>query len=140
MTERQLHLFRHPTRQRGIKPPPAKEFALHCMIADTCRHWIRPEWRGSHLPFGEYRNIATAARLKRMYTTPGWPDFVFFGPKRSAFFLELKRSRGGRLTEAQKDIAAHLKKCRFDYLCTSSYDEAISKMVKLGILRAMEVA
>jgi hypothetical protein len=66
VTERRLHLFRGK-RQRGTAaPPPPKEFALHCVLADICRRWINPHWKFSHLPMGEHRDKATAGKLHRM--------------------------------------------------------------------------
>lgn len=144
----QLDLFKGK-RQRGRKPPPAPEFSLHCMVADTCKRWLSPHWKFTHLPLGEHRDhrvnrygkrfSPTGVRLKRMGVTPGWPDFMFVGPQRSVFWLELKRTRNGRLSEDQAAMAAHLVACGFGYLCTSSYDDAIATLVDLGILRAMEV-
>src|SRR6185436_8224446 len=48
----QLNLFKGK-RQRGTQPPPPKEFALHCMVADTVRRWILPGWIWTHFPAGE---------------------------------------------------------------------------------------
>lgn len=138
MQTRQLHLFKGK-RQRGTRPPPPPELSLHCLIADTVKRWINPHWRFTHLPFGEHRHVVTAMRLKRMGVTPGWPDFMFVGPNRSVFWLELKRARRGRLSTEQADIAAHLVACGFAYLCTSSYEDAVATLVDLGILRRIEV-
>ena len=134
----QLELFKGK-RQRGRKLPPAKEFSSHCLVADTCKRWLNPNWKFTHLPFGEHRHIVTAMRLKRMGVTPGWPDFIFVGPDRSVFWLELKRARFGRLNDDQAEMAAHLVACGFGYLCTNSPDDAIATLVDLGILRGMEM-
>lgn len=131
---RQLSLFKGK-RQRGIRPPQPLEFANHCVVADICRRWIQPHWKFTHLPFGEHRNIVTAVRLKRMGVTAGWPDFIFVGPRHSIFWLELKRPRGGRVSDEQAEIAAHLHACGFSFLITSSVDEAVATLKDLGILR-----
>lgn len=131
---RQLSLFKSK-RQRGLKTPPPLEFESHCYLADTIRRWIVPHWRFTHLPFGEHRNIVTAVRLKRMGTQPGWPDFIFVGPERAVFWLELKRRGTGRMSDHQADIASHLIACGFGYLCTSSVDDAVATLKDLGILR-----
>src|SRR5215468_1632460 len=89
-TERDLDLFKGK-RQRGTKPPPAKEFDLHVLIADVLRRWASRKWRWTHLPMGEYRTPATAGRLKRMGVTSGWPDFMLFHISGRVCFLELKR-------------------------------------------------
>jgi hypothetical protein len=130
---RQLSLFKGK-RQRGVTLPPPKEFASHCVIADMVRRWITPQWRFTHLPMGELRDKATAARLARMGVTAGWPDFMFVGPP-GVFFLELKRHKHGRLSDEQRDIAAHIMTCGLSYMCTDSVDDAIATMCDLGILR-----
>ena len=129
---RQLNLFKSK-RQRGTKPPPPLEFASHVFLADLLRRWCSPQWKFSHLPFGEKRNIVTAARLKRMGVQPGWPDFLFAGPNAKLVWLELKR-RGNKLSEDQEEIEAHLRECGFDYLVTDSVNEAIAWLQAHGVL------
>jgi hypothetical protein len=61
------------------------------------------------MPSGEYRDSITASRLQRLGVVAGWPDLQFAGPDRKMVFLELKR-RGGRLSEAQAAMRAHLRR------------------------------
>lgn len=132
---RQLSLFKGK-RQRGRKPPPPLEFEVHCVLADMVRRWITPQWRFTHLPFGEHRNPVTAVRLKRMGVSPGWPDFIFVGPGSRVFWLELKRRGLGRMSDNQADVASHLVACGFGYLCTSDINDAVATLKDLGILRS----
>ena len=127
----QLSLFKGK-RQRGVKPAPPKEFQLHCMLADTLKLCCSKRWRWTHLPMGEYRDIITASRLKRMGVMPGWPDFIFIGPG-AVVFLELKR-QGGRLSDAQKALMAHLLACGADYHIANSYDGAIGILAEYDIV------
>jgi hypothetical protein len=142
---RQLSLFKGK-RQRGIAPPPPLEFHTHATLADICKRWINPHWKFTHLPLGEHREhrinakngkrySPTGARLKRMGVNPGWPDFIFVGPQRSVFWLELKR-QGEVLSDEQVQVASHLMACGLAYLCTSSLDDAVTTLKDLGILRA----
>lgn len=145
----QLHLFKGK-RQRGTQAPPALEFADCCVLADTIDRWIRPEWRWTHLPFGEHRDhkinpktgkrfSPTGQRLQRLGTKRGWPDYIFVGPNRTVFWLEMKRSKGGHVSTDQSDIAAHVMACGFAYLCTNSVKDAINTLVSLGILHGVTV-
>lgn len=119
----QLSLF----KGKRQKLPPAPEFSLHCMVADVLRRWCSPEWRWTHIPLGEYRTPATAARLKRMGVLPGWPDFQFFHVSGPVAFLELKR-RGERLSDPQKGVAFHLMKAGHGYLVTDSFADAVAAL------------
>lgn len=141
---RQLSLFKGK-RQRGVRPPPPLEFAVHCTLADICKRWLDPSWKFTHLPLGEEREHRVNAdgrryslsgqRLKRMGVMPGWPDFIFAGPMARMFFLELKRRGSGRLSDEQSEVVSHLAACGFDILVTDSLEDAVATLKQLGILR-----
>jgi hypothetical protein len=158
MTERQLSLFRS-RRQRGVRAPAAREFAVQCMLADTLQRWAKPGWRWTHLPMGERRDPITGARLKRMGTQPGWPDLIFIPPAddgkplagetamerlRVSFsypcprphFLELKRARGGRLTDAQSRFAQWCAANGCPHAVVHSYEEAVAVLKGWSVLRS----
>jgi hypothetical protein len=131
---RQLSLFKG-RRQRGIAPPSAKEFSLHCMVADVLRRWLVDGWIWTHFPAGEARSAITGARLKRMGLNRGWPDFQFFHRDGACAFLELKR-KGASLNEHQEAIAACLTLAAHRYNCVDNFDDAIVTLKNWGVLRA----
>lgn len=126
----QIDLFTKRVRQR----PPVPEFNIHCMVADMLRRFAAPGWRFTHIPLGEYRTPATAARLQRMGTKAGFPDFLLVSPGGHAFFLELKR-HGGRLTEAQKEFAAWCSLHQIPFAIAHNPDEAIAAFRQWGAIR-----
>ena len=142
----QLNLFKSK-RQRGTQPPPPKEFALHCAVADTVKRWILPYWIWTHFPAGEARPhqiirgkrvSLTGARLMRMGLNTGFPDFQFFHLSGRCCFLELKR-KGEVASEDQTAIAMHLIRAGHGYLLTSSLDDAIATLVDWKIVKGMKV-
>jgi hypothetical protein len=117
----------------STKAPTASEFAAQCFLVALIRRTISPAWRFTHIASGEYREKATAGRLYAMGVERGWPDLLFVGPSR-VLFIELKR-RGGKLSDAQQDLAAFIVAAGHDYLCTDNVKIAIAKLNELGVLR-----
>ena len=130
---RQLHLFKGK-RQRGIEPPPPTENEMHVELIKYVRQWISDGWVFNHFANGEKRDLLTAVRLKRMGVTKGFPDLAFFGPGRTAVFLELKRP-GGRLSDEQQAIAFALMKCGFHYHCAYDLTDALGTLKDFGVVR-----
>jgi hypothetical protein len=71
--------------------------------------WFRKNYPGVLIyatPNGGERSISTAARLKVEGVVAGIPDL--FVPE-WRLFIEMKRTVGGRLSPAQKEIITHLE-------------------------------
>jgi len=126
-TTGQLNLF--TGRVRG--PPPPKEFALHCMVADALRRWLTPGWLYTHIPNGELRSPATGARLKRMGLIPGWPDFILMSDDGVAHFLELKR-KGMHLSDRQADFAEWACERGLPFAIHDTFDGALNQLKTWG--------
>jgi hypothetical protein len=126
----QINLF----TRRIARPPPTPELSTHVMVADLLRRWANPQWRFSHLPLGEYRTPATAARLKRMGVVAGWPDFMLLSPAGQVFFLELKRGRAP-LTEEQRDFANWCVAHGVPFAIARNFDEALRFLREWGAIR-----
>jgi hypothetical protein len=135
----QLSLFKGK-RQRGVKPPSAKEFAIHVMVADVLRRWGTTGWRWTHFPSGEKRSKVTGDRLRRMGTAKGWPDFILLCPyPPKAHFLELKR-KGGKLTDEQQDFADWCKANDYEHAMADNFKDALAILSDWGAVRThMEV-
>ena len=75
-----------------------EEFRLSCKVADYLALALPSHVLWSHLPFGENRSAITGARLKRMGTKRGWPDYLVLHD-RGTIALELKAEKGKRSPE-----------------------------------------
>ena len=113
------------------------------MVADVLERWATKGWQWTHLPFGEHRNAITGARLKRMGTKRGWPDFILLPPlpdehvpwARIAHFLELKR-KGGLLTDEQFELMEWLTINGYEYKVCDNFDDAIYVLRNWGALKS----
>lgn len=131
----QLSLFKGK-RQRGVRPPPPKEYDTHCMVADTLRRWGTTGWRWTHFPAGEYRHPATAARLRRMGVQVGWADFQLLCPYPPMIhFLELKR-KGQKPSDFQQAFGDYCITNGYVWRWADNYEDAINILKGWGAVRA----
>jgi hypothetical protein len=123
-------------RARPRKAPAGspKESRLQTDVADILKAHARMEWRWSHFPAGERRDVRTGARLKRMGLQKGWPDFQLVSPRGLFHALELKRA-GEDLTEEQQDFQVWC--CRFGVPHSVAYslNDALAVLDAWGVLR-----
>jgi hypothetical protein len=124
----QIDLFTRRTR----RPPPAAEFATHCMVADTLRRWSNPDWRWTHIGHGEHRTPMAASRLKRLGLMPGWPDFLLLSPTGIAHCLELKRRGTGRLSDAQVEFGTWARAHGVPFVIARDFDAALAQLQAWG--------
>ena len=110
-----------------------KEIVLHMQVASLLRQAARREWRWTHIPSGEHRDIRTAAKLKQMGTMRGWPDFILLSPEGVAHSLELKR-RGGQLSEAQAEFRAWAEGHELPYAVADNFDAALAILKQWGAI------
>lgn len=108
------------------------EFRLTCVVADLLRLCAKPGLYFTHLPFGEARSERTGARLKRMGTRPGAPDFLLLWKGR-AIGLELKTEKG-RQTETQRQTEKEWKAAGGDYILAHGYEEALEALAEAGVI------
>jgi len=129
----QLDLLRGP-RQRGRKPSPISEMALHCLIVDTLQRWVMPGWFYAHVPNGEFRETPTAIKLRRMGVRAGVSDLVLFGPPHATWHaLEIKRP-GGKPTRSQIEFMHIVRAAGGKADWIDSYEEALAVLQDWGAL------
>jgi hypothetical protein len=123
-------------RPRARKAPVVrtKESLLQCAVADLLRRHALPEWRWSHFPAGERRDVITGAKLKRFGLQRGWPDIQLLSPHGRFYGLELKRI-GESLTEDQADFQIWCIKNAVHYSVAYSTEEALAVLNAWGALR-----
>jgi hypothetical protein len=83
----------------------------------------------------ELRNASSAiegARRKRLGALPGFPDCGVFWRGRLVL-LELKRSRGGQLSPAQKALHPRLADAGFPVAVVRSVEEALDAVAAAGV-------
>lgn len=100
--------------------------------------WLSKEFKGYSffaIPNGEFRFKRTAMRLKAQGVSPGVPDL--FIPHSSqdfhGLFIEMKRTKGGVLSDHQKKWIAYLKEKGYRVEVCKGFEEA--KRVALDYLR-----
>lgn len=87
--------------------------------------WFRKNHPGVRIfaiPNGGWRSRLTAARLKAEGASPGVPDL--FIPAWNTW-VEMKRSKGGRLSDKQKDWRQYLLSIGHTFILANGKQEAI---------------
>jgi hypothetical protein len=108
--------------------------ALHCLIVDTLKRWIKPGWWYFHPANGEQRSRPAAIKLLRMGVRPGVSDLVLFGPPHATMHaLEIKR-RGNRPTAAQREFMRIVHAAGGKAGWCDSYEAAVATLKMWGAL------
>lgn len=91
--------------------------------------WLRdrPDWFVMSLENASKRTPAQAARARLLGMETGAPDLVLFY-KRQAVFLEMKRAKGGRVSDEQQSVHRQLTMRGQVVLVAHGFDEAIEKL------------
>lgn len=73
-------------------------------------NWLRMKGiRFHHSPNGGHRHKATAGKLKAQGVSAGFPDLIIFPTRgQSVLFIELKRQRGGVVSDSQQEWLDYL--------------------------------
>jgi len=124
---------RKPRLRRAPRVRP-KEIATHMGVAKVLRDHARPEWRWTHVPNGELRDVRTAAKLKQMGVRRGWPDFILVSPRGLLHCLELKRL-GEELSDDQEAFRAWCISHGAPHVVAWTFDEALAALDTWGVLR-----
>ena len=120
-----------PARFR-LTAPVAAEDELHASVADALRYLCPSD---AVVNTWELRNASSAiegARRKRLGALPGFPDCGVFWRGRLVL-LELKRSRGGQLSPAQKALHPRLEAAGFPVAVVRSVPEALDAVAAAGV-------
>ena len=91
----------------------------------------------THCPNGGRRTIGVARKLKAAGVRKGIPDVLVFTkppkqPGASGVALELKRSKGGQVSAAQKAVLAGLQECGWVCYVAHGAEAAIKFLKGLG--------
>lgn len=111
-----------------------REFRLQSDVAKLLADHLLPDWRASHFPAGEKRDVITGAKLKRAGLKKGWPDFLLLSPVGRLHCLELKR-QGEKLSDAQQDFWRWCVRAGVPHSTCRTIDEVLTVLDRWRCLR-----
>ena len=79
------------------------------------------------IPNGGTRNKIEGMRLKNEGVLSGIPDLQIIMPNKQMVFIEMKKQKGGRLSDIQKEIISKINKNGFDVIIGYGYLDALEK-------------
>lgn len=114
------------------KVSPGRSEAIEQRMLIT---WSSYYWFASYLfavPNGGQRSKLTAANLKREGVKAGVPDLFFAVPSDThhGLFIEMKRAKGGKLSDKQSDCIERLKGVGYDVCVAHGFEEAKAAIKK----------
>ncbi len=122
-------------RQRRTPRPrlEASESQIHMAVVSHLRARCRRGIHWHHPATGELRDPATAAKLQRMGVRAGLPDVLLLIDGR-LHGLELKRERGGHVSQAQRAMHDELRGAGAVIATARGIDEALGVLETWGAL------
>lgn len=103
------------------------EYQEQCAFIEWFR-WQYPQLSGRlfAIPNGELRNIRVAQKLKKQGVMPGVADLFLMVASGGyhGLFIEMKRQKEGRQSEAQKRFEAECSAANFCYVLCKGHEQA----------------
>jgi hypothetical protein len=120
-----------------VKPKRKLRTEEHDAQVDLFRDHIWPNLVPGAVAFavgnGGKRHPKVAKAMKEEGVTPGVPD-IFIIHRRQAYFLEMKKPRGGRVSKEQKAMMARLVAAGAICAVAQGLDQAIKQLEAWGLL------
>lgn len=114
-------------------PAPSEDSEQFVVVS-----WLRfNRIRFTHPANGGVRHIATAVRMKRQGQSAGIPDLLIFDPPKHRLechstAVEMKRTKGGTVSEAQQDWLLALEERGWLTIIAHGANEAIKALQAAG--------
>ena len=126
-----------PGRTKSSDPDEWTEAQVQRAVAMVMNR-ARMLW--CHVPNEGKRNVVAGARLKAAGLKSGVPDILIFSPapnkpEARGVAIELKRKKGGRVSETQKEWLWRLNEEGWYATVCSGYDETIDELRALGYIK-----
>tara|TARA_R100000365_G_C2740408_1_gene69136 strand:+ start:27 stop:524 length:498 start_codon:yes stop_codon:yes gene_type:complete len=126
-----------PRRAKSSDPNAWTEHQVQCSIAVVLNR-LGLLW--CHVPNEGKRSVVAGSRLRAAGLKSGVPDILIFSsapnkPEAHGVAIELKRKKGGRLSETQKDWLRRLEDAGWYAVVCHGYDETMDEIKKLGYIK-----
>jgi len=126
----------------------ATEEAIHKRVIQYLDSVLPPESLYHHSPNEGVRHVNYKLKLKAMGFQSGWPDLELFlpadaflpGVPAAPVFIELKRKRGGNVSDNQKRIGANLQALGCYWTVARSVEQVHEFLTGMVLLRNEAVA
>ena len=133
-------------RNKGKRASAALQVPTEAQECTALAQWLnRAGVLYTHVPMGGLRDRKAAALLRNMGTKAGVPDYLIFslppaywmlrnvaGRDVHGVALEMKRRKGGTLTEPQKWWIAQLKLAGWHVIVARGAEDAVTQLTALG--------
>lgn len=120
------------SRPFKLTAPVPLEDELHQSVADALRYLLPQDATWTTWEARNAASVAEGARRKKLGLLAGWPDIGIFWRSR-VVLLELKRSRYGVLSKAQRELHPRLENAGFPVEVCCSVEDVLAVVARSGI-------
>jgi hypothetical protein len=111
------------------------EHSLQVQVLEYLTTKAMPDVYWHAIPNAGQRSFRTASKMKSEGLTAGVADLCIMLPAGRAAWLEMKRPKGGRSSDAQKGFAARCRRLGHPYAVAKTFEEAVAFLGQVGALR-----
>jgi hypothetical protein len=127
-----VHVANRTPARFKLTAPIAPEDELAASVASAMAYLLPSDAVFTAWDLSNARSAMEGARKKRLGCVAGWADCGVFWHGR-VVLLELKRSRGGQLSPAQKALHPRLEAAGFPVAVVRSVPEALDAVAAAGV-------
>ena len=96
---------------------------------------IHPDVTVIAIPNAGRRSWRMGKKMKAEGLTAGAPDLAILMPNAATFWLEMKKRKGGRISDNQLGFAAKCKRLGHSYAVANTLADAVAILIGWGVLK-----
>lgn len=117
-------------------PREPSEHSLQVKLLDIIEIGkVHPDVTAVAIPNAGRRSWKTGKKMKAEGMRKGAPDLAILMPEARVFWLEMKKRKGGRISDEQLGFGARCKRLGHSYAVANNLADAVTILIGWGVLK-----